>query len=136
MESDYSDTDWPELIDSESEVDSDTETTVPMDDDFLSIEEDDPTCCSICEIWVNGDPDHEHAFRITQERCGLLCTHPDCDGEQQCNHWRYHKSECICEEHMESYQCHCTCGCVNEEGEYFDHYDQNVANWLAIAAAA
>ena len=77
LESDSDDSyaDMPTLYDSsdsESEADSDTETAVPMDDDFLSIEDDDPTYCNICEIWVNGDHDHTHDFRTYNERCGLL----------------------------------------------------------------
>ena len=66
--SEDSDPDLPDLVDS----DSDTETTVPMDDDFVSIEDDDPTYCDICEMWIDSDPEHEHVFKVPQERCGNI----------------------------------------------------------------
>ena len=66
-ESNDSCSDLPDLVDSEygdsSDVDSDTETAVSKDDDFLSVEDDDPTYCNNFEIWANGDPDHEHTFQ-------------------------------------------------------------------------
>ena len=106
----------------ESDSDSDADTTVPTDDDFMSVEDDDRVYCHICEMWVNGDLDHEHVFLNTNEQCGLTCVFLDC--EAQCIHARYHRGPCVCEDHGHTNQCACTCGCPGVEDDKYEFCDQ------------
>merc|ERR1711953_904038 len=53
-----------------------------------------------------------------------MCDHPECDGESQCNHWSRHRGKCLCERHINCYQCTCTCGCPGTDGDHDDFCDQ------------
>ena len=64
QKSDDTDLDLPDL---ESDSDSDADTAVPADDDFMSVEDDDRVYCHICDMWIDGDLDHEHVFLNTNE---------------------------------------------------------------------